>query len=92
MTERSYHCGHIVAKMAVRRMLDGTRCIRLTCGAKVCRHRCAISLTIPAAQSSVSDERLADLLSSHCNKLAELVRGQKVMRDGLTARQSSAVK
>ncbi|AXH76327.1 MAG: hypothetical protein [Cressdnaviricota sp.] len=57
--------------MAVRRSLTGDKSIQIKCASKGCPLGCVLSFKTPIELWSVSEEKLAALLSLPCERLAK---------------------
>lgn len=88
MREKTLAVKHIVVKMAVARRLDGTASVNLRCASPGCPTKCAMCFEMPKVLLFANDEKLAELLSLHCNALAKVER-KTVKLAGLKEAKSS---
>lgn len=88
---KTYRLKYIDVRMEVRRTLSGENSIRLQCASKHCPLGCVMSFKIPVELWSVSEEKLADVLSLPCQRLVKVVHETGV-QDGRTRVISSAEK
>lgn len=78
---QTYRLKHIDVTMAVRRSLTGEKSIQIRCASKGCPLGCVLSFQTPIELWSVSEEKLAGLLSLPCGKLAKMAN-EIALQDG----------